>query len=73
MTIKSYRDLDVYKRARKLIVPIYELADSLPADEKFDLRDQMRLSPSNSTNSSRTGESCERLQLPTSNFQPPNL
>lgn len=42
MTIKSYRDLDVYKRARNLIVPIYQLADGLPADEKFDLRDQMR-------------------------------
>ncbi len=42
MTIKSCRDLDVYKRARNLIVPIYELADGLPADEKFDLRDQMR-------------------------------
>ncbi len=42
MVIKSYRDLDVYKRARKLIVQIYELAESLPADERFDLRDQMR-------------------------------
>jgi four helix bundle protein len=42
MAIKSYRDLEVYKRAKKLIVPIYRLADSLPADERFDLRDQMR-------------------------------
>ena len=42
MAIKSYRDLDVYERARKLIVPIYQLANQLPADEKFDLRDQLR-------------------------------
>jgi four helix bundle protein len=42
MAIKSYRDLDVYKRARTLIVPVYRLADCLPSDEKFDLRDQMR-------------------------------
>src|SRR3990172_6737384 len=42
MAIKSYRDFDVYQRARKLIVPVYGLAESLPADEKFDLRDQMR-------------------------------
>jgi four helix bundle protein len=42
MAIKSYRDLDVYQRARKLIVPIYQLANQLPADEKFDLRDQLR-------------------------------
>jgi len=42
MPIKSYRDFDVYTRARKLIVPVYQLADSLPQDERFDLRDQMR-------------------------------
>jgi len=42
MAIKSYREFEVYQRARKLIVPIYKLADSLPNDERFDLRDQMR-------------------------------
>ncbi len=42
MAIKSYRDLDAYQRARKLIVPIHELADQLPTDEKFGLQDQMR-------------------------------
>ena len=42
MPIKSHRDFEVYQRARKLIVPVYKLADSLPSDEKFDLRDQMR-------------------------------
>ena len=42
MAIKSYRDLDVYKRARQLILPVYQLAERLPNEEKFDLRDQMR-------------------------------
>jgi four helix bundle protein len=42
MPIKSYRDFDIYQRARKLIVPVYELAESLPRDERFDLCDQMR-------------------------------
>jgi hypothetical protein len=40
MPIQSYRDLDVYQRARKLILPVYQLSDQLPKDEKFDLRDQ---------------------------------
>ena len=42
MPIKSYRDLQVYQRARKLILPVYQLAEQLPKDEKFDLRDKMR-------------------------------
>ena len=42
MAIKSYPDLEVYQRARKLIVPVHQLADKLPKDEKFDLYDQMR-------------------------------
>ncbi|MEK7440100.1 MAG: four helix bundle protein [Chloroflexota bacterium] len=42
MAIKSYRDFEVYQRAHKLIIPIYKLADSLPKDERFDLRSQMR-------------------------------
>jgi four helix bundle protein len=42
MPIRSYRDLDVYKRARKLLRPIHELAASLPPHERFDLTDQMR-------------------------------
>jgi len=40
MTVKSYRDLEVYQRARKLILPVYQLAEQLPKDERFDLRDQ---------------------------------
>lgn len=42
MAIKSYKDFDVYNRARKLIIPMYKLAETLPWDERFDLRDQMR-------------------------------
>jgi four helix bundle protein len=42
MPIKSYRDLEAYQRAKKLIVPIYELVATFPSSEKFDLCDQMR-------------------------------
>jgi four helix bundle protein len=42
MVVKSYRDLEVYQRARKLILPTYQLAEQLPSDERFDLRDQIR-------------------------------
>jgi len=42
MAIKSYRDLDVYVRARKLLLPIHQLIEQLPNTEKFNLGDQMR-------------------------------
>jgi four helix bundle protein len=42
MAIQSYRDLDAYKHARNLIVPIHELIEKLPSTEKFGLCDQMR-------------------------------
>lgn len=42
MPIQSYRDLEAYQRARKLIVPVHELADRLPRHERFSLCDQMR-------------------------------
>ncbi len=42
MAIKSYRDLEAYQRAKRLIAPIYQLVETLPPTEKFDLCDQMR-------------------------------
>jgi four helix bundle protein len=42
MALKSYKDFEVYQRARKLIVPIYQMADNLPQDEQYDLRSQIR-------------------------------
>ncbi len=42
MPIKSYRDLETYQRARQLVVPIYQLIESFPASERYDLCDQMR-------------------------------
>ena len=42
MPIRSYRDLEVYKRAKALVVPMYQLAASLPAREQHDLADQIR-------------------------------
>lgn len=42
MAIKSYRDLEAYQRAKRLIAPIYRLVDTFPTVEKYDLCDQMR-------------------------------
>jgi four helix bundle protein len=42
MPIKSYRDLEAYQRAKKMILPIHELIKTLPPEEKFSLCDQMR-------------------------------
>ena len=42
MPIRSYRDLEAYKRSRSLIVPIHELIVTLPDTEKYGLCDQMR-------------------------------
>ena len=42
MAIKSYRDLEVYQRARKMILPVHHLIEKLPPDEKFNLQSQMR-------------------------------
>ena len=38
----SYKQLDVYAKARKLVVTIYTLLKHYPADERYALVDQMR-------------------------------
>ena len=42
MAIRSYRDLEVYRRAKALVVPMHRLVEEFPAHERFDLCDQMR-------------------------------
>jgi four helix bundle protein len=42
VAIRSYRDLEVYRRAKALVVPIHRLVEGFPAHERFDLCDQMR-------------------------------
>jgi four helix bundle protein len=42
MTIKSYRDLEVYQRSRALVVPIHRPVAEFPSHEQFDLCNQMR-------------------------------
>jgi four helix bundle protein len=42
VAIKSYRDLEVYQRAKVLVVPIHRLVAEFPAHERFDLCSQMR-------------------------------
>lgn len=38
----SYKKLNVYIEARKLVVNIYEIIKTFPSDERFALADQMR-------------------------------
>jgi four helix bundle protein len=39
---KTFRDLDVYQNALKLVVDVHAFCDTLPAKEKYVLADQMR-------------------------------
>jgi len=41
---KSFRDLEVYKLARKLASEIFELTKSFPKEEMYSLTDQIRRS-----------------------------
>ncbi len=42
-TIKSYRDLDVYKNLYKaMLIVMKDIVPFLPKEEKYDLADQMR-------------------------------
>jgi len=42
MQIKSAKDLEVYKKAYKLAMKIFELTKRWPLEEKFSLVDQIR-------------------------------
>ena len=41
---KSFRDLVVYKNARKLAKSVFELTKSFPKEEMYSLTDQLRRS-----------------------------
>lgn len=40
--IKSYRDLEVWRRSKAFVVEIYRVTKSFPGEERFGLIDQMR-------------------------------
>ena len=40
--LKSYRDLEVWKRSLVLVADVYRVTRKLPADERFGLTAQMR-------------------------------
>jgi four helix bundle protein len=42
MAIKSYRDLEVWQRSRKLVGRVYRLTATFPKDEIFGLSSQLR-------------------------------
>jgi four helix bundle protein len=42
--LRHFRDLDVYQKAFKAAMRIYEITKSFPADEKYSLVDQIRRS-----------------------------
>jgi four helix bundle protein len=41
-TFKSYRDLDVWKKAMRLAKRIYQVTQKFPTDERFGLTNQLR-------------------------------
>lgn len=43
-TVKTYRDLDVYKNAMELAMRIFQLTKAFPAEERYSLTDQIRRS-----------------------------
>lgn len=42
--IKHYRDLEVYQKAFKASMRIYEISKAFPVEEKYSLTDQIRRS-----------------------------
>jgi four helix bundle protein len=44
MSIKSLRDLDVYRQAFELAMKVFELAKKIPKEETYSLTDQIRRS-----------------------------
>jgi four helix bundle protein len=40
--MKSYKELDAWKKSRILVKKVYQLTKKLPPDERFDLISQMR-------------------------------
>ena len=42
MTIKTYRDLEVWNKAMDLVEQVYRLTSSFPTDERFGLSSQIR-------------------------------
>jgi four helix bundle protein len=44
MQIKSAKELDVYKKAYRMAMELFELSKSLPAEEKYALTSQIRRS-----------------------------
>lgn len=44
MSIKSYRDLDVWKKAMDLVTECYEMTESFPKKETFGLASQLQRS-----------------------------
>lgn len=44
MALKHFRELDVYQRAFKLAMKIYEMTKCFPSEERYSLVDQIRRS-----------------------------
>lgn len=40
--MKDYKELDLWKEARKLVSDVYRLTSDLPSDEKFGLKSQLQ-------------------------------
>jgi four helix bundle protein len=50
MSYQSFEELEVYKAAREFRKKVYQIIRKLPAEEKFNLGDQMRRAALSLTN-----------------------
>lgn len=44
MTIRSYQDLDIWKRSMTLVTAVYAISDGFPKSEQYGLTSQLRRS-----------------------------
>ncbi len=65
--IKSYRDLNIWKRAKSHVVLIYKVTEKFPSSELYGLTSQMRRAavsvPSNIAEGFRRNSKKEKLQF----------
>lgn len=66
-SIKSYRDLHIWQRAKAFVVSIYKITETFPSSEMYGLTNQMRRAavsiPSNVAEGFRKVSKKEKLQF----------
>ncbi len=64
-TIKSVRDLEVYKLAFAAAMQIFEITKAFPSEERYSLTDQIRRSSRSVCSNLSEGWSFQLVEIPT--------